>query len=578
VRSAVLVLTCACSAALVASQTPLPAVGPPRDSRPAASEASAAGDARVFGRVVDAETSRPLRGAFVLAVRQRLPDGTAIAERQDTLPPAATRTDADGRFALGALVPGEYTIVVRRSGYVQQQLGQASPSTPPRQLVVGPGAVAGPFEFALMRSAVISGRVLDAHGAPAEHVTVRAGRRRVVLGVSRLVPGAQATTDDLGEFRIFGLAPGSYVLAAVPQGASDPPGTFADRPHRALVPTFAPSATFLHEAQAIRVGPGEEAEAHIHLIEEAVATIEGRVVDSRGAAVSEGFVGLQPRGGWGVATGETTQVKADGTFVISGVAPGAYTLTLSPRIGPGTPDERAAQLARSEIGTLDVDVGGDLAGLVLRTQPGAIVRGRLIVDGDPSPLRGRDVRVQATATSTPGTWTGQARVRPDLTFELVGVRGSAVLRIGNAPTGWWTRAVRVGRLDVTDGHDFGVARTIADVELVVSTRPSGLRGRVVASTSGPAADAIVIGFDDDARRWGRPVVANTFMVRPVEDGSWSIDMVRPGAYRLVAVPAAFARGDDLGDPDYLAELRRRSRVVSVSEGDTPEVVLVMGEP
>lgn len=193
-RSAVLVLTCACSAALVASQTPLPAVGPPRDSRPAASKASAASDARVFGRVVDAETSRPLRGAFVLAVRQRLPDGTAVAERQDTLPPAATRTDADGRFALGALVPGEYTLVVRRSGYVQQQLGQASPSTPPRHLVVGPGAVAGPLEFALTRSAVISGRVLDAHGAPAERVTVRAGRRRVVLGVSRLVPGAQATT------------------------------------------------------------------------------------------------------------------------------------------------------------------------------------------------------------------------------------------------------------------------------------------------------------------------------------------------------------------------------------------------
>lgn len=581
-RCAVLVLTCACGAALLAAQPPSPAsaTAPPRDSRPAPLRAPPASDARVFGRVIDAETSRPLRGAFVLAVRQRLPDGTRIAERHDTRPPAATRTDADGRFSLGELDPGEYAVIVRRSGYVQQQLGQASPSTPARQLVVGPGAVAGPLEFGLVRSAVISGRVLDANGYPADRVTVRAEQLRSVDGVSRLQAGSQATTNDLGEFRVFGLAPGRYVVSAIPPQASAPRATFAETPERELVPTFAPSATALHESQPIRVGPGDEAEAHIHLVEATVATVAGSVIDSAGKLVTEGFVGLQPREGWRVTQGTSTPVNGNGTFTILGVAPGAYTLTVSPRIDSGTREERATQLARSEVGMLDVDVSGDVRGLILRTQPGTTVRGRLVVEGDASQLRGRDVRVQATSISASRTWNPQARaqVRPDLTFELVGVRGPSVLRIGNAPAGWWTRAVRVGGVDATDGHDFGVARTVVDVELVVSTRPSGLRGRVVTSAGGPATDAVVIGFDDDARRWGRPVVANTFMVRPVEDGTWSIDMLRPGSYRLVAVPAATARGDDLGDPDYLRELLPRARVVSVPEGETPEAVIVMEVP
>jgi hypothetical protein len=414
---------------------------------------------------------------------------------------------------------------------------------------------------------------------PADRVTVRAARLRNVQGVLRPQPGAQVTSNDLGEFRVFGLAPGTYVLSAEPMRASGPPGTFIALPDREAVPTFAPSVTSVHEAKAIHVGPGEEAEAHIHLVDAMVSTIEGRIVDSRGAPVTDGFVDLQPRGGLRVVQTTRTQVNGDGTFTMHGVPPGAYTLSTSPQIRPGTADERAAQLARSEVGTLDVDVSGDVTGLVVRTQPGTTVRGRLVVDGDASRLRGRDVRVQATSSGAPGTWNGQARarVRPDLTFELAGVRGPAVLRLGNAPDGWWTRTVRVGRVDATEGHDFGVARTVVDVEIVVSTTPSGLRGRVVAANTA-AADAIVIGFDEDARKWGRPVVANTFMVRPVEDGTWSIDRLRPGPYRLVAVPVAAARGDDLGDPEYLKELDARARTVVVGEGETPEVALVVGQP
>ena len=141
------------------------------------------------------------------------------------------------------------------------------------------------------------------------------------------------------------------------------------------------------------------------------------------------------------------------------------------------------------------------------------------------------------------------------------VAASAALAASPVPWAGPVAAVRVGRVDATDGYDFGVARTVTQVEVVVSTTPSGLRGRVTDGEHAATPDAVIVGFDDDERKWGRAVVANTFMVRPVEDGTWSVDMLRPGAYRLVALPAAAVRGDDIGDPEYLRQLHPRGRTV-----------------
>ncbi len=577
-RASLFVLSCVL--AVVASPARTSSQPPPRDHRPPVAS-PLTGDARAFGRVVDAVTRRPIRGVFVVAVPRRFGDGPLIADvRSVPNLPVATRTGEDGQFTLSELVPGEYAMVARRPGYVDQQLGQATPGTPGRQLVVDRGAVAGPIEFALIRSAVISGRVLEPSGAPADGVTVRAAQMRRGDGVWRLQGIQQATTNDLGEFRLFGLPPGSYVVSVQPDRESVVPGTFAEGGTRALVPTFAPSATSPAEAQVVRLAAGEEAEAHIHLVEAAVASVEGRVVDSSGAAVRGGFVGLHSRGAVRITQDLTTPVRPDGSFAFRGIPPGAYTAVTSPQVPFGTAEERMAVLARSEYGVLDLDVESDVTGVVLKTQPGTTIRGRLVVDGDASPLRGREVRVHATSADPAGAWNGQVRTRvlPDLTFELHGVRGAAVLRLGNAPEGWWTRAVRVGAVNTTDGHDFGMARVVADVSIVVSTKPSGLRGRVVAPSGGGVPDAMVIGFDEDERRWGRTAIANTFMVRPIDDGSWSIDMLRPGTYRVLAVPAATARGNDMSDPEYLRQLKPQTRTVVIAEGEVPELVLEVQEP
>jgi protocatechuate 3,4-dioxygenase beta subunit len=64
--------------------------------------------------------------------------------------------------------------------------------------------------------AVISGRVLDDEGEPIPHVQVHAMTYRYMQGRKQLMPTGNASTNDLGEYRIFGLPPGKYFVSANP--------------------------------------------------------------------------------------------------------------------------------------------------------------------------------------------------------------------------------------------------------------------------------------------------------------------------------------------------------------------------
>ena len=72
-------------------------------------------------------------------------------------------------------------------------------------------------DITLPRTSAIAGQLTDEYGDPIEGVTIRLQRIRFVSGRRRLVevPGASnSRTDDQGRYRIFGLQPGSYIVAA----------------------------------------------------------------------------------------------------------------------------------------------------------------------------------------------------------------------------------------------------------------------------------------------------------------------------------------------------------------------------
>jgi hypothetical protein len=159
--------------------------------------------AGISGAVINADTKAPVVGARVLLVKTegRLADARLTA------------TDNQGRFVFAAVPPGTYRLLAEDDDY---QRGEPSPP-----IVVMAGEPVPRVSLALTATTVISGRVTDEFGEPAAKVLVRA------IGASVTVDDR---TNDLGEYRLFGLAPATYIVSAERYPGPSIQGTFLVSP------------------------------------------------------------------------------------------------------------------------------------------------------------------------------------------------------------------------------------------------------------------------------------------------------------------------------------------------------------
>src|SRR5205085_3350447 len=94
-------------------------------------------------------------------------------------------------------------------------------------------------------------------------------------------------TDDRGEFRVFGLMSGDYIVSARFQGIALP--LVADAATDAgedLLPTYYPGTVNAAQAQPITVGISQESSAHFAMVPGRNVRISGTVVDSTGRPVA----------------------------------------------------------------------------------------------------------------------------------------------------------------------------------------------------------------------------------------------------------------------------------------------------
>jgi protocatechuate 3,4-dioxygenase beta subunit len=131
---------------------------PPRD----AAESAKTGTAIIRGRVLAADTGKPLRRARIQLTAPELAGA-----------PRNTSTDADGRYEFMELPAGRFTIRVTRSGYLSLAYGQRRPREAAKPLQLADQEVLERVDVALPRMAVISGRIVDEMGDPIEGVNAR---------------------------------------------------------------------------------------------------------------------------------------------------------------------------------------------------------------------------------------------------------------------------------------------------------------------------------------------------------------------------------------------------------------------
>lgn len=560
-----------------AAGAPLP---PPRDTSARGPEQTVTGTAKLRGRVVSNDSGQPLRRATVTATSTRPPEmqrGAFVPPRQ-----LSARTDDEGYFLITEVPAGDYNVMARRQGYASQGYGQVRPATPARRVTVADGADVGPLNFSLTRAGVITGRVVDEEGEPAEGVQVRAVRHSRIGGQLRYVPVSNgSTTDDLGQFRLYGLFPGEYLVVAEPGGRNFFMGTSAvQNVSTDTIPTYGPGTANPAEAMKVEVTAGTETPMDVQLVAAKVATIRGRVVTSKGEPLVGGFVRLQSSTtGIEALGGRGGSLMADGRFEIPSVQPGTYTLTVQPQMR-GAPDQLTAADTEGAMQSVSVD-GTDL-NLLVTTSPGSTARGRVTLEGATvSALGSRELRVQGLPV---GPFMnifvgppGRGLVGPDLTFDVVGLRGTQMLTVSMLPENWWVKDVRLNGQSIFDGYDFGSGQSFSGVEIIVSGRATGLVGNVAGTGGAPPSDYAVVLFPEDESRWEQigPGQMGPRAVRPGLDGTFRLPGLRPGNYYVLAIPTEQADVMELAEPERLRELATRARTVTINDGVLERVTLTL---
>jgi protocatechuate 3,4-dioxygenase beta subunit len=289
--------------------------------------ATAQGTGQLSGRVTT-DSGTPLAGVRVVLA----PGGRPMIGPMGR-PPQATTGD-DGRFQFDNVAPGEYRIDVQKAGYAPPY---DMMTRPPTYTIVAGQALRN-VDFQLSKGAVISGRVLDSRGEPLADVRVMAFRRgpegrggqRGLIAVP--VQGLQQT-NDIGEFRIAGLVPGEYFVAAAPQrmppfGAAPTGPATGSSTRMGITTTFYPGSTDQSGAQPITVTAGAEISNIVFTIATApVFRVSGIVVDEEGKPVARAMVNLM-----GDSPGRmfgppgSAMAQDDGQFVIGEVPSGTYRI------------------------------------------------------------------------------------------------------------------------------------------------------------------------------------------------------------------------------------------------------------
>ena len=531
----------------------------PRD----ATGADVKGSGVIRGRVTSLETGRPLRRARISLNSPELSNSRNAS------------TNTDGRYEIRDLPAGRYTLNVTRSGYLPLAFGQRRPGEAGKPFELADKQVVEKVDFALPRMGVISGRVIDELGEPIANTYVWAMQVVFFEGARRLVPmggGIHATTDDTGQYRVLGLPPGDYVVMA--QSRETWPLDSDPKQILTYAPSYYPGTASTADAQRVKVAAGQEQiGVDFALVPGRTAKVTGTVVTGTGVPVAGERLMLShevrgPVGGM-IGSGGSTTINADGSFTLTNIAPGNYQINV--RIAA-----RGDQAALQAVYPLSIS-GPDVEGLVIVAGSGGTIRGQLVTDDGsalPSNVERLLVRAQSLGPAVrliaPGADLG--RVNKDGTFEITGVFGEAFVRVGRLTGDWTLKAVELEGRDIADEPiDVAHAGTVSGVRVILTNRPTVLRGGLTNEKREPV-DGTVVVFAEDAAHWreGSRLIRSA---RPDQNGEFSVKGLPPGEYLIAALD--YVQDGQWNDPEFLEGLRRRAERITFAEAESKRVDLIL---
>jgi hypothetical protein len=515
--------------------------------------------ATIEGRVLKAGTDEPLRKAWLTLYRVE-------GERR----PHSASTDASGRFILKDVEPGRYQLWAQRNGYARQAYGQRGSERSGTTLTLGPGQTLSDIVFRLVPGAVISGRVFDEDGEPVAGAMVHAMRYWYREGKRELMPMGVDTSDDQGEYRIFGLAAGQYYVSAdFMSGRGMGPAAFAgaagEEGEESYPPIYYPGTNDPARATPLELRAGEQVSGiDIGFMPTRAVRVRGRVFNAvTGQPGRDMGVVLFPRGSGMrrfVARHDTYVEDAQGAFEIAGVTPGSYTLEAH---WWSEGKDYAARMPL-EVGTSDIE------GVSLVINPGVPLSGRVRVEGE-AQVTLAELHVFLDSLGESVEYGGQdAIVKADGTFLLSNVpEGEYRINLWRMPEDCYLKSARLGGEDVLEtGLKIGAGQAGGALELVISTAAGRIEGSVVNENLQPVPGARVVLVPEVARRSQTRLYAET---TTDQYGQFILRGLTPGDYKLFAWEEV--ESGAYHDPEFLKPYEEQSEAVHVGEGGRETIQL-----
>jgi hypothetical protein len=572
VKKLVVLVMVSVFAASAGAQAP---VVPPRDRPPQA----ATGTGRIRGRVIAADTGTPLRRAQVRVASWELRVFRTVS------------TDAEGRFHMTDLPAGSYSLTVTRNGYASLQFGQQRPFEGGRVLELANGQRMDRVDFALPRGSVITGRVTDQLGEPVAGIHMQAMRYHYREGGDRQLMGASMggrfpmVTNDLGEFRVSGLLPGTYVLSANPDDGGmrgilrdSAPGTQASGDSYGYATTFYPGTLSAEQAEPITVGAGDVASASFVLSTARLTRVSGTIRDSQGRPATGGRLELQsrtPTSGWFMSG---PQIGADGRFSIANVPPGDYSIQVAPMSGGLRP---TAGAEFDEVASVSFTAAGqDITDLIITTTPGATLTGRVIFEGS-----SKAARPDQVSANSPDHRTNVVYRRTDDNgaidaagrFLLRGIVGRAIFAAGfknhETKLEWSIKSVMWNGADITDTPlDIPSVGEMSGIEITLTDRLSRLSGTVTNARREPVNDYVVVILPERLRDGVLPG-RFTRTARSNQEGRYEIRGLPAGDYLAIAV-SEFESGNQW-DPAFRKQVEPGAQPFRLTPEETATLNLIL---
>lgn len=497
-------------------------------------------------------------------------------------------TDQDGRFRFDGVMTGRYLVKATKVGWVPAYYGSPRPGRPPGVRVAIDRGVKVEIEIPMTPGSVIAGRVVDSEGRPMARQFPWLLESRMV-GDQRMISRTrfpysvgsfERSTNDLGEFRLFGLPPGTYYLAlspSMPSGtrfvtdaevrwAMSPPGPDRDGPPppgavAGYARLYYPGTPDPDAAVAITVGPGQVREGlEFRLEYSPVGRIDGVVQKADGTPATGARVMLEPREPRVNLEGSvrTTAVDAQGRFFFNTVPPDDYRVSVNAASGNAAIRDLYAEAAI-------VTSGADVAGVALTLAPAAQLSGRVSFEGTtikpPADLSGVRLtaigtRAMAQALAGGGSITSQftGQVAADGTFTIIGLPPDRYLinaswsGMRSDAGGWWLTGVRVGERELADAPiEVRANEHTSAIQLKFHDRIGAIEGLLSDASGRPSPGYFVMAFPVDRAHWTTTSRRMVPAVRPATDGRFAISGLPGGEYFLAVVTEV--------DPDEAADGR-----------------------